>query len=193
MSSQTRKLFLFVFIAIASVCHAYPEFQAYIQKNSGTPVNCAFCHSNSNGPEGASPGQIGALSTAELDKLNRARMAFAPGQKVDSPILNPFGNVIINKLGRTKFIELRRTPEKLASVLDPVSDLDHDGSTDVEELIYGTHPVNPHSGNPWSLFTHNLWENRFHVFMIIIATLFVMYGIRQLINGFAALLAGSRK
>ncbi|MDK9699351.1 MAG: hypothetical protein OEM52_04265 [bacterium] len=193
MSSKSRNLLLLVFIAIAAACHAYPEFQAQIQKNSGTPVNCAFCHSNSNGPEGASPGQIGALNPTELEKLNRARMAFTPGQKVDSPILNPFGNAIIGKLGRTKFIELRRTPEKLSGLLDPLSDIDHDGSTDVEELANGTHPVNPHSGNPWSLFTHNLWENRFHVFMIILATLFVMYGIRQLINGFAALLAANRK
>ena len=40
-------------------------------------------------------GQIGSLTAAEMAELNRARTAFEPGQKVQSPILNAFGNRVM--------------------------------------------------------------------------------------------------
>lgn len=181
-------LLLFLFVALSpSLCYGYSEFQAYIQKHSGTPVNCAMCHSNSNGPEGAAPGQIGALSARELEKLSLARMAFQPQPNVDNPILNPFGNSIIAQLGKTKFIELKRTPEKLSNLLNQTQDLDADGIPDVTELNDGTHPINPHSGNPWKLFIHNASKHFFHILMITIATLIMMYGLRNLLRGFTML------
>jgi hypothetical protein len=164
---------------------AYPEFQSFIVTNSSRPVNCAMCHSHADGPEGTAPGQLGRLSAADLERLGRARAAFTPGQTVDSPILNAFGNHIIQSIGKTRFLELRLAPGELAAALPPDSDLDHDGIPDAREYLEGTHPVNRNDGNPWLLFRHNFRENLTILGLTLAATLAGMWGLSHLLHGFA--------
>lgn len=164
---------------------AYPEFQAFAQKNSGRQVNCAMCHANPDGPNGVKSGQIGALSAAELDRLARARQAFQPGVTVDSPILNAFGDHIIQTVGRTAFIGFRRHPAGLAQALGNTSDLDRDGIPDAQEFLQGTDPLDSQSGAPWALFAHNLSRSRGDIFMLFLATLAGLYGLNHLLRWFA--------
>ena len=182
-----RSLLLAAVVAVvwAAPAVAYPEFQAFSQKNSGRQVNCAMCHANPDGPNGVKPGQIGALAAAELDRLARARQAFQPGVAVDSPILNPFGNHIIQTIGRTAFIELRRRPAGLAPALGHTSDLDQDGIPDAQEFLQGTDPLDSQSGAPWALFTHNLVRYRGDLLMLLLATLAGLYGLNNLLRWFA--------
>lgn len=164
---------------------AYPEFQAFIAKSSGRTVNCAMCHVNSDGPEGTGPGQIGHLDAAELDRLGRARAALQPGQQVDSPILNAFGNHIIKSIGKEKFVELKVSPVHLAELLPPDSDLDHDGIPDAREYLDGTLPVNHNDGNPLLLLQHNFRENFAAIVLTLAATVSGVWGLSHLLHGFA--------
>lgn len=164
---------------------AYPEFQTFIVAESRKPVNCAFCHSNADGPEGTAPGQIGHLNAAEQERLGRARAALLPGQTVDSPILNEFGNHIVKSVGKTKFLELKLAPAELAGLLPKQSDLDHDGISDAQEYLAGTHPVNRHDGHPWLLFKHNFRENIAQIALTLAATIAGMWGLTHLLRGFA--------
>jgi len=181
-----RAILLFITITMASECLAYPEFQRFSQVNSGRPINCAMCHANGDGPEGASRGQIGSLTPDELNRLNAARGAFAPGIAVQSPILNAFGNKIISTIGKTRFLELRAHPEQLAEVYGFQSDLDSDGIADAQEYLEGTHPLNNVHGNPLSLFLHNLKVYRLHVILTVLATIAGFYGFSHLLHGLAA-------
>ena len=169
--------------AFAGSAAAYPEFQKFVQTRSGRAVNCAMCHTNSDGPDGAGFGQIGSLTPEELGRLNRARAAFEPGQEVASPILNRFGNHIVTSVGKTRFLELRNRPEELAGALGTASDLDGDGIPDSREYLEGTHPLKKTDGNPWLLFANNLVRYRFHVVMIVIATALTIYGLASLLRG----------
>ena len=111
---------LAVALVLSAPAWAYPEFEAWVEKSSGRYVDCAMCHSHPDGPEGVKPGQIRSLGPEELDRLNDARSAFEPGMGVDSPILNPFGDEIINRLGKTKFLEIRTSsPEQLMLPMAP--------------------------------------------------------------------------
>jgi hypothetical protein len=145
-----------------------------------------MCHANPDGPNGLKPGQIGALSPEELVRLNRERQAFQPGVEVASPILNAFGNHIIQKLGRTAFITLRRHPTGLAAALGPDSDLDQDGIPDATEFLQGSDPLDSQSGDPWTLFKRNLSRYGIHVFLLLLATLAGLYGLNNLMVWFAA-------
>ena len=107
---------------------AYPEFQQFVEKNSHRTVNCAMCHISENGPVGNGEGQIGSFSAEEMKLLNKARAALAPGQDVDSPILNKFGNEIIRAVGKKDFVALKSEPAKLAVRLGEKSDLDGGGA-----------------------------------------------------------------
>ncbi|MCB9367314.1 MAG: hypothetical protein H6508_09055 [Calditrichaeota bacterium] len=179
------KFVFIVALVFIGNCFAYPEFQRFSQENSGRPINCAMCHVNGDGPEGASRGQIGSLTPVELNRLNAARGAFAPGMPVESPILNAFGNNIIRKIGKTKFLELRAHPEQLAEAYGFQSDLDEDGIPDAQEYLDGTNPLNRSHGNPWKLFVHNLNQYKLHIFLIILATVAGFYGLSNLLHGFA--------
>lgn len=182
---RMRRFTAFVFAcAIAPFAWGYPEFQQYVQKTSGRTVNCAMCHSHPDGPEGLKPGQIGSLTKEELDLLGRARAAFEPGQNVDSPILNEFGNSIVKKLGKTKFLQIRLHPEELPTALGTDSDLDDDGVSDSAELAAGTDALDEGSGPPGQLFVHNLRENLFNLIMMVIATALGIYGLNALLHGF---------
>jgi len=162
---------------------AYPEFEAWVEQNSGRYVNCALCHTNPDGPEGTKPGQIRSLDAAELDRLNRARAAFEPGHEVDSPILNDFGDHIIQTLGKRRFLEIRTTdPGELADALGDESDLDGDGIPDATEYREGTHPLDPRHGAPLRLLGHNLAKHWLDILMIALATLFGLYGLNHLLE-----------
>lgn len=164
---------------------AYPEFQVFIKESTGRPVNCAMCHAHSDGPEGTAAGQIGRLEAADMERLAQARAALQPGQKVDSPILNPFGNHIIEALGKEKFVELRAAPEALTDLLPADSDLDHDGIPDAREYKEGTHPVNRMDGNPVALLLHNFKTNATSIGLTLAATVLGMWGLGHLLRGFA--------
>ena len=176
---------LILFFMFAANVFAYPDFQAFIKKNSGRSVDCAFCHANSNGPEGNGPGQIGSLAPEEFKRLNFARGAFDPGRNVNSPILNAFGNRVIRELGKKKFMEIKNHPADLAKALDSRVDLDGDGIPDAQEFLDGTHPLKNTDGDPSKLFLANFEKNRTQIILLLFATLFTLYGLNNLLRGFA--------
>ena len=163
---------------------AYPEFQKQIAQASGRTVNCAMCHMHSDGPEGTAPGQIGHLTAAEQAELGRARAAFNPSGNVKSPILNDFGNHIINSLGKKQFMELKVTPAELANKLPQDSDLDQDGIPDAVEVRTGTHPLIKSDGQPWLLFKANFATNFTQILLMLAATILGLWGLRHLLHGF---------
>ncbi len=174
-------------LAAAAPAAAYPEFEAFVERHSGRFVDCAMCHVNPDGPEGVKPGQIRSLDAAELERLNRARAAFEPGQGVDSPILNDFGDEIIERLGKRRFLAIRASdPAELAAALGDDSDLDGDGIPDATEYLEGTDPLDAQSGAPRRLFVHNLARSWFHIVMIVLATGCGVYGLRHLLDAAAA-------
>lgn len=175
---------------VFSVSFAYPDYQQFIKKHSGRAVDCAFCHANPNGPEGTGPGQIGSLTPEEFDRLNYARGAFDPGRNVDSPILNAFGNRLIRELGKRKFLEIKAHPEELVRALDPKVDLDGDGIPDAREFLDGTHPLKDTDGAPLKLFRANFQKNKVDIFLLFLATVFGLYGLNNLLKGFARILEG---
>ena len=174
-----------LFIA-AAPAHAYPEFQQHIVKTTGRAVNCAFCHTHADGPEGAAPGQIGHLTLAQHVELGRARAAFEPNTKPNNPILNAFGNHIINSIGKKKFLELKLAPAQLAGALPKDSDLDADGIPDATELAMGTHPLLKSDGDPWLLFKANFRSNLVEIILAFAASVIGLWGISHLLHGFDA-------
>ena len=173
-------------LAVAATAHAYPEFQQNIVKTTGRAVNCALCHTHADGPEGAAPGQIGHLTLAEQAELGRARAAFEPNAKPANPILNAFGNHIINSIGKKKFLELKLVPAQLAGALPKDSDLDGDGIPDATELAMGTHPLLKSDGDPWLLFQANFRSNLTEIILAFAASVIGLWGISHLLHGFAA-------
>lgn len=179
------RLSCLIALAVLGTAQAYPEFQQHIVKSSGRAINCAMCHTHSDGPEGTAPGQIGKLTSAEQAELGRARAAFAPGGNVKSPILNAFGNHLINTLGKKQVLELRITPAELANKLPEDSDLDHDGISDAAELRSGTHPLIKSDGLPSLLFKANLAANLGQILLMLTATVLGLWGLHHLLHGFA--------
>lgn len=164
-------------------CEAYPEFHKVIVESSGRPVNCALCHAHPDGPQGTDVGQLGRLTPLELDRLAQARAALEPGRRVDNPILNAFGNRMVESLGKNRLAELRAAPSHLASQLPKEGDLDMDGILDRQEVLDGTHPLQSNDGHPWLLFKHNLAKEWQEIAMTVIATLTGLYGLFHLLHG----------
>ena len=182
---------LVVLALVVGTARAYPEFQKSISQTSGSLVNCAMCHIHSDGPEGTAPGQIGHLSTAEQAEFARARLAFEPNANVKSPILNRFGNHIINSLGKKQLLELKAMEpnvmtRELANRLPKDSDLDGDGIRDVQELLAGTHPLIKSDGRPWLLFKANMAANLGQILLMLAATVLGLWGLHHLLHGFDA-------
>lgn len=175
-----------VLLFAAAPVGAYPEFQQHIVKATARPVNCALCHMHSDGPEGAAPGQIGHLTQAQQTELGRARAAFLPGAKPNNPLLNAFGNHIINSIGKTKFLEVRLAPQQLPDLLPKDSDLDGDGISDATELAMGTHPLLKSDGDPALLFKSNFRTNLTQIILAFGATVVGLWGLGHLLRGFAA-------
>jgi hypothetical protein len=165
---------------------AYPEYQRFIVERSGRAVNCAVCHAHGDGPDGTAPGQIGALTPPEFERLGQARGALEPGVPVNSPILNAFGNHIVTAVGKTVVQELKLAPGELADRLPQDSDLDSDGIPDVVEFVEGTHPLLPGDGRPDRLFMHNLRRHATPIALTLAATLLGLFGLRHLLAGIAA-------
>jgi hypothetical protein len=181
-----RRLSLLAMMLLAAApALAYPEFEVWSEKSSGQFIDCAMCHSHADGPEGVKAGQIRSLSRQELDLLGEARAAFEPGIAIDSPILNPFGDRIIEKIGRKKFLEIRASdPGQLVALYGMDSDLDGDGIPDAREFMEGTSPVDSRSGDPWTLFATNVRRSWLDILMTILATLAGLYGLNKLLRWF---------
>ncbi|MFN8657396.1 MAG: hypothetical protein U0105_13725 [Candidatus Obscuribacterales bacterium] len=171
-------------LIIAPAALSYPEFQQFCEKHSGRTVNCAMCHINAHGPSGSEPGQVGALNPEEMKRLAAARAALEPGQPVDSPILNKFGNRIMQTLGKKKVLEARTDPAKLASFLGNESDLDEDGIPDSKEFVDGTDSLNPNHGDPAELLFINLKRYAPHVLLAAAAIFLLDFGFTRVLKGF---------
>ncbi len=178
----------FLFAAVILLCfnqtaNAYPEFYEYSRKTSGRSTNCALCHTHGDGPEGNEPGQINALNKEELERLMRARTAFLPGQMVQSPILNDFGNELIKELGKKKILELKNRPQELAKEIGKEMDLDKDGIPDSEEYLDGTLSISKEDGHPAKLFFANLKKHIMHIILAFFAVVCLFYGFVQWLMG----------
>jgi hypothetical protein len=167
----------------ASSAFAYPEFYEYSRKVSGRAINCALCHTHGDGPEGNEPGQISSLTKEEMEKLMRARAAFAPGQVVESPILNELGNKLVEYLGKKKILELRTRPQDLAKEIGQKLDIDKDGIPDAQEYLDGTLAISKEDGHPAKLFLANLKKNILHIVLALCAVGFLFYGFVQWLMG----------
>jgi hypothetical protein len=192
---QTGVVALGLTLAIAIPTQAYPEFQAYAEKHSGRTTNCAMCHVNANGPSGEQEGQIGSLTPQELERLNQARSALEPGQEVDSPILNSFGNYIMKSVGKKKVLEARTRPELLVEALGNTHDLDGDGISDAQEFQDGTDALNKFHGDPARLFVNNLSKYVFDVILAVIAVAVLVFGLANIVTALQILAerAGKRE
>lgn len=171
-------------LVLAPPALSYPEFQEFCEKHSGRTVNCAMCHINANGPSGSGPGQIGSLNPEEMKRLSAARAAVEPGQPVDSPILNRFGNHIMQALGKKKVLEARTDPAKLADFLGDESDLDEDGIPDKKEFVDGTDPLNSNHGDALELLFVNLKRYAPHVLLAAAAIFLLDFGLTRVLKGF---------
>lgn len=174
---------LLLIILVPLVAYSYPEFYEYSKKVSGRTINCALCHTHSDGPEGTEKGQIGSLSKEEMEKLMRARAAFAPGQAVENPILNEFGNELVKQLGKKKILELRSRPQDLPKEIGQNLDIDKDGIPDAQEYLDGTLPINKEDGHPAKLFIANLKKNVLHIILALFAVGFLFFGFVQWLMG----------
>jgi cytochrome c553 len=189
LSLQSKNVFLATaLIATASMAlfsgsgaMAFPEYQQFVEKHSGRTANCSMCHTNDSGPTGNDAGQIGSLTEAKLKQLNEARAAFEPGQDVDNPILNKFGNAIVKKIGMKNVLQYRSDPEKLATALGGKDDLDGDGIADSREFLDGTDPLNASHGDPWLLFVHNFSRYRVHIALAVLSIGLLLYGFNKVI------------
>jgi len=176
-------LALILVAATAPRAAAYPEMEAWVEAHSGRSVDCAMCHTHPDGPEGVKAGQIRSLDAEELARLNQARAAFEPGAGVDSPILNDFGDRILNDVGKRRFLEIRATdPGLLVNALGEEGDLDGDGIPDATEYAEGTDPLDPQHGAPLSLLRHNLARYWFDLLMLALATACGLYGLNHLLE-----------
>ncbi len=172
---------------------SYPEYQAFTEKHSGRTADCSMCHVNAAGPVGNGTGQVSTLNDEQMRRLVKARAALEPGEEIDSPILNKFGNQIITAIGRKKLMELKSNPEELAKLLGDKSDLDDDGISDAQEYLDGTHPLNKLHGDPSKLFWINLNRYKVHVILAVIAVFALEYGIAHWLKGMAVLKAARGK
>lgn len=170
--------------ALSGEAQAFPEFEKAIEETSGRLINCAYCHEHPDGPDGMNPGQIDSLSPLQFKELNRARTSFDPGGNINSPILNDFGDHIINVIGKKKVVALKNSPLEIAALLGD-GDLDHDGIPDGEEFLDGTHPLIHHHGAPSKLFVSNFLAFWPHLLMLFLATILGIYGIENLLNWFS--------
>jgi hypothetical protein len=109
-----------------------------------------------------------------------------PGQEVDSPILNEFGNRIIRSMGRKEFLQLISTPERLAPALGNKSDLDGDGIPDAVEYLDGTDPLNKSHGDPLWLFLVNVNRYKEHIVLLVVACALLNWGLSSLMLWFSS-------
>ena len=160
---------------------AFNEFQTYIEQKSKKQLNCAYCHSHVNGPNGNETGQLGSLS--EEQKQLTAYNQFLQGNKelVNSPILNEFGNYLVKKLGYDTIVKAQDDPNKIVEGLKG-SDLDQDGISDSKEVLDGTLLNDPLDGNPLKLFINNLNKKLIEIIFQITMILLLIVSLFKLKN-----------
>ena len=134
MASWRLALMIAMALLACASSRAFPEYQAFVREHSGQPVNCAMCHAHPDGPSGSEPGQLGRFTPEELIRVNQARAA-QPGQQVNSPLLNAFGNRIVTAAGAAAITQWRKEPARLTKALGTKSDLDGDGIADARGLL----------------------------------------------------------
>ena len=162
---------------LASCAGAFPQFQTFSEENSGRPVNCGMCHTNPEGPSGSGPHQMGSLTPQEMERVNLSRAALEPGQEIDSPILNAFGNHIIKVVGAKKVFDAQSNPAGLATALGNTGDLDGDGIADAQEFLDGTDPLDRAHGDPGKLLLINLRRNGGQVAFIVVVIGLILLGL----------------
>lgn len=169
-------------LLLANVGYAFPEYEAFIKQHSGRPMNCGMCHVNPDGPLGTGEAQLGRLTPQEMERVNQARAATEPGQQVNSPILNAFGNSIVEKVGTRAFVAMGADPGKLPSVYGMQSDLDGDGIPDAQEFLDGTNPLDKNHGAPWRLFTINLRRQMSQNLLALVILGLAFFGLTSLVR-----------
>ncbi len=179
-----RMIIALVFAVTA--LQAYPEFQKFSQTHSRRTVNCGMCHASPEGPDGLSFGQVGSLDSVQMDLLKEARRAQRPGMEVSNPILNPFGNKLVQVMGVRLLVDAKKDPAMLHYYLKDAGDMDGDGVTDAQEFLDGTNPNNRHHGDPLALLLTNVQHHFFEIVMILLATAAGMFGLSNLLLAFAA-------
>lgn len=154
---ENKNIYLIIVCFLLSINNvfAFNEFQTFIEQKSKKQLNCAYCHSHPNGPEGNEEGQLGVLN--EDKKKLTAYNQFLQSNKdfTDSPILNEFGNYLVKQLGYETIVNAQNEPDILTNKLQN-SDLDMDGISDSQELLDGTLPNDSLDGDPFKLFISNL-------------------------------------
>ncbi len=183
-AARSGVLCVIAWLSFVTPAGSYPQYQTFVEKHSGRTVNCSMCHVNDNGPVGDGGGQIGSLSAAEMTRLNQARAAMQPGQNVDSPILNKFGNQIIKKLGRANFLQTVSDPGQLGIALGDRDDLDGDGIPDSREFLDGTDPLNKFHGDPWLMLKNNMLRYKVHLLLAAVSIGLAVYGLKEIYSGF---------
>lgn len=173
---------VFYLLISSGPVHAFNEFQTFIEERSKKQLNCAYCHSHSNGPEGNEIGQLGSLDDGH--KQLTAYNQFLQGNKesINSPILNEFGNYLVKKLGYEKLINAQSNPNVIVEDLKN-SDLDRDGITDSQEILDGTLPNDPLDGNPFKLFVSNAKKRGIEIcFQIVVILLLILSILKLKVN-----------
>ena len=181
ISLENRKACLLILCLFFSINNAFAfnEFQTYIEQKSKKQLNCAYCHSHVNGPNGNEAGQLGSLNDEQKQLTAYNQFLSANKELVDSPILNEFGNYLVKKLGYEKITNAQNDPSLLVNELKD-SDLDHDGISDAQELLDGTLPNDPLDGNPFKLFLNNLRKNLVEICFQVIAIVLLIISLFKL-------------
>ena len=167
------------FIPFKLNAFAFNEFQTYIEQKSKKQLNCAYCHSHVNGPNGNETGQLGSLSEEQKQLTAYNQFLSVNKESVDSPILNEFGNYLVKKLGYDTIVKAQDDPDKIVEVLKE-SDLDQDGINDLEEVLDGTLPNDPLDGNPFKLFVSNIKKKWMEVCFQVIALVLLIVSLCKL-------------
>ncbi len=150
---------------------AYPQYAKWISKKAGFEANCAYCHSNSQGPTGSGPGQSGSLSEDARTKLHTA----------ESLILNEFGKSLIARLGHGRVLQGMSNPEEIAEAMKAF-DLDDDGISDGVEMTHGTLADDPNSAPPSLIWQVRLRRSAGFVSTVAIASIIGAIGCFGLAN-----------
>ena len=172
-------LAIFCLLISSSPVLAFNEFQSFIELKWKKQLNCAYCHSHTNGPNGNDNGQLGPLSEDEKQLTAYNQFLKSNKELVDSPILNEFGNYLVKKLGYEKITNAQNDPSLLINELKDL-DLDHDGISDAQELLDGTLPNDPLDGSPMKLLINNLKKKWIEIILQTAAILLLILSIFKL-------------